>query len=472
MTDLTRAREVALNILLELEETGAYARDGLDASPELHELSRRDAGFATRLVLGVVGSYGCLDELIDTYCDKPGRMNGRIREALRISAFEMLYLGTEPRAAVSQGVELVRLKAKSAAGFANAVLRRVAEDRGAYLGAEDVDPGPERRLVSLARTAGLPVWLMREIESSLGPEAAERLARAELEPAPTAVCLNPRDGSAVAEVDALVSSNAPSTVLPGCIAPVSSSELVRTDLFKRSALAVCDLNAQIVATAATVPGSCLEIGAGRGTKSFVMASQALRCGFDRASVAVELSKRKTRLNRRRLERAGLDGGARFITGDACDLDRALAAVDREAGERVSYDSVLVDAPCTGTGTMRRHPEIPWRLLPEDVDEYMPSLQLALLDEAAERVRPGGQLIYATCSVLRQENEGVVNRFLDGRLGPSFELVPVSDAPAFSVDGFDGAAAYVRGREDARGLFRSVPGPDSFDGHFCARFIRA
>ncbi len=90
------ARRVALDILLDLEESGAYARDGLDASPELRELSRRDAGLATRLVLGVVATYGCLDELIDTYCEKPGRMNARIREALRIAAFEIVYLGTEP----------------------------------------------------------------------------------------------------------------------------------------------------------------------------------------------------------------------------------------------------------------------------------------------------------------------------------------------------------------------------------------
>ena len=153
MTDLSPARRVALDILLDLEESGAYARDGLDASPELRELSRRDAGLATRLVLGVVATYGCLDELIDTYCEKPGRMNARIREALRIAAFEIVYLGTEPRAAVSQGVELVRTRAKSAAGFANAVLRRIVADRGVYLAAEDVPAGSERDTVSAARSA-------------------------------------------------------------------------------------------------------------------------------------------------------------------------------------------------------------------------------------------------------------------------------------------------------------------------------
>lgn len=479
MTELSPARRVALTILLDLEESGAYARDGLDASPELHELSRRDAGLATRLVLGVVATYGCLDELIDTYCDKPGRMNQNIREALRIATFEILYLGTEPRAAVSQGVELVRLKAKSAAGFANAVLRRVTEDRLVYLDAEDLPAGSERALVSMARRSGLPVWLMREVVSSRGAEVAHQLAACELEPAPTAVHVNPLDAAAQHELAALEGEHeeraevTPTAfpALPGCVSPVSSAALVHTDLLRRSAVAVCDGHAQLVATAATMPGSCLEVGSGRGTKSFVMASQAARCGLVRTAVAVEVSKKKNRLNRRRLERAGLADEVRFVTGDGCDLDCALAELDRRAGERRTFDSVLVDAPCTGTGTMRRHPEIPWRLLPDDIDRAMPELQLALLTEAARRVAPGGQLLYATCSVLSQENEAVVDAFLASKAGRAFSLVSVSEAPIFKRAEFEVAAAYVRDYESDRGVFQTVPAPGAFDGHFCARLIR-
>lgn len=478
MTELSPARRVALTILLDLEQSGAYARDGLDASPELRELSRRDAGLATRLVLGVVATYGCLDELIDTYCDKPGRMNQNIREALRIATFEILYLGTEPRAAVSQGVELVRLKAKSAAGFANAVLRRVTEDRMVYLDAEDVPAGPERDLVSLARRCGLPVWLMQEVVASRGMAAARQLASSELEPAPVAVHVNPFDAAAQDELAGLKEDDEELSgtalpafpVLPGCVAPVASAAIVHTDLLKRSAVAVCDGHAQLVATAATMPGSCLEVGSGRGTKSFVMAAQAARCGFVRTAVAIEVSKKKNRLNRRRLERAGLSDEVRLVTGDGCDLDRALVEVDQKAGDRRIFDSVLVDAPCTGTGTMRRHPEIPWRLLPDDIDRAMPELQLALLTEAARRVAPGGQLLYATCSVLTQENEAVVRAFLVSEVGKAFSLVPMSDAPIFTRPDFEAAARYVRALESDRGYFQTVPALDGFDGHFCARLV--
>lgn len=470
MTELSPARRVALDILLDLEESGAYAREGLDASRALHELAPRDAGLATRLVLGVVATYGCLDELIDTYCDKPGRMNQRIREALRIAVFELVYLGTEPRAAVSQGVELVRTRAKSAAGFANAVLHRVTEDRGAYLDAEDVPAGDERRIVSAARHAGLPEGLVREAVAALGWERVEQLVASELEPASVAVHLSPLDAAAPREL--VARSGVDGTVrLPGLVGPVSGSGFVHSAALKRAAAVACDANAQLVASAAVMPGACLEVGAGRGTKTFVMAAQAARAHIERDAVALELSERKTVLNRERLARAGLDAGVRFVTGDGCELDRALAPVDRAAGERVRFESVLVDAPCTGTGTMRRHPEIPWRLTYEDITETMPRLQGALLAAAAGRVQPGGHLFYATCSVLRQENADVVDAFLASPAGRGFALERFSAAPFFQREECADARAYAREHEDGRGLFQTVPALGSFDGHFCAHFVR-
>lgn len=470
MTELSPARRVALDILLDLEESGAYARDGLDGSRALHELAPRDAGLATRLVLGVVATYGCLDELIDTYCDKPGRMNQRIREALRIAVFELVYLGTEPRAAVSQGVELVRTRAKSAAGFANAVLHRVTEDRGSYLDAEDVPVGAERRIVSAARRAGLPEGVVREAVASQGWERVDQLVASELEPAPVAVHLSPLDADAPHELTARVVADG-AVRLPGLVSPVSGSGFVHSAALKRAAAVACDANAQLVASAAVMPGTCLEVGAGRGTKTFVMAAQAMRAHIERSVIALEVSGHKTELNRERLARAGLDVGVSFVTGDGCQLTRSLFPVDRAAGRCVRFDSVLVDAPCTGTGTMRRHPEIPWRLTYEDVTVTMPRLQADLLAEAAGRVRPGGHLFYATCSVLRQENEGVVDVFLSSPAGHGFSLERVSNAPFFQRLECSDARGYVREHEDARGLFQTVPSLDGFDGHFCAHLVR-
>lgn len=482
MTELSPARRVALDLLLELEETGAYARDALDASPAMRSLDRRDAGLAMRLVLGVVASFGCLDELIDTYAARPDRMDGRVREALRIAAFELVYLKREPRAAVSQGVELVRTQARGAAGFANAVLRRIAEDARAYLDAVDVASPSRRRIVSLARTGGLPVWLAARVADSIGFDAARELAASQFEPAPVAVHLNPLDDDAAVELmglaDAVAAAPAvpaPASPLAGALVRVAGADVVHSAALRRSGLAVCDLNAQLVATAALAPGSYLEVGSGRGTKTFVMAAQAARLGIERVAVALELSRKKTRLNVRRLERAGLDGGVSCITGNGCDLDRALERIDRGMGERALFSSVLVDAPCSGTGTMRRHPEIPWSLVPEDLEtgvrDSLPGLQLALLASAAARVAPGGQLLYATCSVLEEEDEGVVDAFLRCDAGRAFEVAAFSEAEIFGHEGLADAATYARAHGTACGFFRSCPAPGDFDGHFCARLVR-
>ena len=162
MSKLSPARSAALAALLEADRSGAFVRDLMDELPCARSLDQRDAAFALRLALGVSATKGCLDEALDAYVAKPGKVQRSIRMALRIAAFEIIYLGSEPRVAVSQGAELVRSRAKSAVGFANAVLRRVAEGREVYLAASDIATD-ERAVVSKARRAGVPAWLAREM---------------------------------------------------------------------------------------------------------------------------------------------------------------------------------------------------------------------------------------------------------------------------------------------------------------------
>lgn len=444
-TALSPARAAALSVLAEAGERDARVRDLLGSYSRLEGLDGRDAGFARRLALGTMATRGCLDELIDAHLDRPSKVSARVRWALRIAVFEFAYLGTPAEAAVSQGVELVRSQARAAAGLANAVLRRVAEDASGYLAAADAADPSMRALVARARRAGLPVWLLRRIDASLGERAAGLLLDSELEPPPIAAHLNPR--TATGDIPELLDEGDPAArgVPQGCRLVSSPSALIRSGALVRGDAVVCDLNAQTVALAAVRAGTCLEVGSGRGTKTFVMAAEGARRGLAREHVALDLYEAKTRQNLERLRSAGLDAGVRAITGDATDLDAALACLDTEAGERRLFDTVLVDAPCSGTGTMRRHPEIPWRLTPEEVDCDLPALQLRLLNEAAGRVAPGGALIYATCSVLRAEDEGVVESFLDGPAGTGLSL---------------------------DSTLRTVPAPGAFDGHFMAVLHRA
>lgn len=125
MSKLSPARKLALDVLMEADRRGMYARDVLSSRASAKALDQRDSAFAARLALGVAATQGILDELLDQFLDKPKKVAPRVRMALRISAFEMLYLHTPGRVAVSQGVELVRSGAKSAAGLANAVRIRL-----------------------------------------------------------------------------------------------------------------------------------------------------------------------------------------------------------------------------------------------------------------------------------------------------------------------------------------------------------
>lgn len=436
MTKLASARKAALRVLVDAERSGTYARDALNADAGVQALDARDRGLALRLTLGVTATLGCLDEALDAFIAKPKKVAPRVRWCLRISTFELLYFHTPAEVAVSQGVELVRSCARGAVGLANAVLRRVAEGREAYLAAEGVADG-DRAVVQLARAGGLPVWLVRSIIEARGLEAVRLLVASELDAAPLAVHLNAR-------VDDLDGIGGNSCEIPGCIVDVDGPALIASGALDRADAVVSDANAQAVACRAIRNGSLLEIGAGRGTKSFVIAAESHRAGLARNHVAVELSEDKCALNRERLAAAGLDAGMRVLSGDACDLDPVLASLDLEAGERYLFDTVLVDAPCSGTGTMRRHPEIPWRLDPEDAFHGLPELQLQMLTEASRRVAPGGRLIYATCSVLPTENEGVVEMFLASEAGERFAL--------------EGSPS------------QTMPAPGTYDGHFCAVFL--
>ena len=456
------ARRVALEVLVETERRGAYTREVLKSSTAYRQLDSRDQAFAQRLALGVTATVGCLDDLLNQFLSKPGKVSPRVRMALRIAIFELLYLATPSEVAVSQGVELVRSQASAAAPLANAVLRRVAEGAAGFLVADDAAP-EHRAVVRAARRSGLPVWLVRELMASLDGGCFEALVGSQLEPAPVAFHLHP-----ACDAESLV-VDSPSP-FPGCVVPAHPGALLRSGLLDTAHAVASDEHAQLVATMATQEGSCLEIGAGRGTKSFVISAQARRAGIEgRRHVAVDLFEQKCAQNLERLLAAGFDDVQAFA-GDATDLSSVLEPLD-QGGAPALFDVVLLDAPCSGTGTMRRHPEIPWRLNRSDCQRDLPALQLSLLVAASARVAPGGSLLYATCSVLAAENEGVVDAFLASEAGSGFQLVPVTEAPLFQLEAYQGARELAAGAMTARGMLRTSPARSAADGHFCARLVR-
>ncbi|MBM6774821.1 transcription antitermination factor NusB [Olsenella profusa] len=437
MARATAARRRALALLGECRRRGAHARDLLRASDALDELSERDRGLVTRLVLGVTAAAGELDRVVDSHLRRGARLEPRVRDALRLSSFELLYLGHRADACVSQGVELVRGVAPRAAGLANAVLRRVATEDVPVLAAArtSVETG-SFDAADLARVGALPEWLAERALASLGPARAASWALRALEPAgawvvANRVRLSSGEASALLENAGCAPEPGP---LPGSFRLGTPAALAPSGLVERADVLPCDLAAQEVALAcAPAPGErALEVGSGRGTKTLLLEGAAVAAGGPCEIVAVEADARRSERAAARMEAAGAAAHVCCVAADARSLDATLGI----------FDLAFVDAPCTGTGTLARHPEIAWSLEPGAPGE-LAALQLELLSSAASRVGEGGRLVYATCSVLAQENDDVVRAFLASPAGVGFELV---------------GAGLTEDRPDA-------------DTHFCARLRR-
>lgn len=480
MATVAPARSVALAILSRARRRGAYARELLRSAPEMTRLSLKGRGLTSRLVLGTMATSGMLDSILDGYLKKPRSLEPRVRDALRISTFEALYLSTAAQVVVSQGVELVRSVAPRASGLANAVLRKVlAEGRplvaearsrvaaAAAMGASDVSAA------DLAFTAGMPRWLAEAVLSSLGPVRAASAAVSQLEPAPmwvavnSAVCDDERAKRRLKEVGA----GPVPIVLPGSFLLEHPAALSGSGLVGSVDVVVSDLGSQMVSRiGAPLPGTALlEVGQGRATKTILLENAAMSLGGAASIVAVDLSESKVCIARERVGH-GWEADVVSLAYDA----RALDATDLPAELDRTFDTVFCDVPCSGTGTMRRHPEIPWSLKEANLDpanpDGLPALQLQILTAASRRCAVGGTVVYATCSILEEENAGVVRRFLESDAGHGFELVPALEAP-----GVQGAPEpfqeLVAERIGPSGVFSSSPVPDGPDGHFAARLVR-
>ena len=410
MARLSAARRAALALAGERRRRGARARDFLRGADALSELDERDRGLAVRLVMGVTAAEGTLDALIDSHVQKGGaskktRLEPRVRDALRIAVFELVYLGTRPDVAVSQGVELVRSVAPRAAGLANAVLRRVAEKDVALVA--DARARVESGAFDahdLALVGALPLWLAERV----GTRALTALV-----PAAPWVATNDTKGQPLRIILEEAGCEPEAGPLPRSYRLGAPSRLAPSGLVERVEVIPCDLAAQEVALAcAPAPGErVLEVGQGRGTKTLLLQNAAIAAGGPCEITAVEVSPRKSKLASRRMEAAGLAEYVRCVCADGRALPDDLG----------TFDLVFLDAPCTGTGTLSRHPEIAWSLEPSAPAE-LSALQAELLASAAAHVAPGGRLVYATCSVLAEENDAVIAAFLASPSGAGFELV--------------------------------------------------
>jgi 16S rRNA (cytosine967-C5)-methyltransferase len=449
MSGVAPARRAAYLALRAVTSGRSDLPDAL-ARSRVRLTDHRDQALAAGIAAGTLRWMGALDALLEAFGRRPvSRLDAEVLDVLRLGAFQLLHLDRVPaRAVIDDGVDLVReLRKSSASGFVNAVLRRIDRERAALpLPGRPADGTGAAALDYLSVTLSHPRWLAERRLRSLGFEAAEAWARFDNSPAPVTLRVNTLKTTREALVTALAAHDV--TVEAARFSPeglvVVSGQPMASTLFEQGWFFVQDEASQLVALATGArPGErVLDACASPGGKAVAMAAAMHDRG---AIVAGDLRGRRVRL----LRETVLRSGARSV--HVARLDAATLPFD------APFDLVLLDAPCSGLGTIRRDPEIRWRRTEADL-AVLAAAQRVLLESAARTVKPGGRLVYATCSSEPEENEAVVESFLAAHAGFAVGPVelrgpaPTGSAPLVTPDG------YLRTRPDLHqleGFFAAV-----------------
>ncbi|MFA4082122.1 RsmB/NOP family class I SAM-dependent RNA methyltransferase [Mycobacteroides salmoniphilum] len=394
---LDPARQAALDVLRAVSRNDAYANLALPALLRERGISGRDAAFATELTYGTSRARGLLDAVIASAAGRSiDQVDEGLLDPLRLGAYQLLRTRVEPHAALSTTVDAVAVEFdQGRAGFVNAVLRTISR-RSEHEWVQELAPPESDRIGRLAFATAHPRWIAQAFSDALGPAAVELgdvLASDDERPV---VHLAARPGHVDAEtlaeeVGGTVGRYSPYAVyLPG-------GNPGRLEALRDGLAQVQDEGSQLVARAialAPLDGTderWLDLCAGPGGKTALLGALAAECGAH--VTAVEIA----------AHRAGL-----VATATKSLPVTVLTADGRESGlPPASFDRVLVDAPCTGLGALRRRPEARWRRQPGDIPALV-KLQRELLSSAIELTRPGGIIVYSTCSPHLAETVGVVS----------------------------------------------------------------
>jgi 16S rRNA (cytosine967-C5)-methyltransferase len=391
------ARIAAFDILLAVEQRDAFASELLH-SESYAKLSPADHRLATEIVMGVLRWQSFLDEEIATHISQPfAKLDIEVLTTLRIGIYQLQFLERVPaRAAIYESVELIkRARKRSAVPFVNAVLRKIQK-------LVKTDPGAEAKSVSeLSQTYAHPAWLAERWVERFGFEAAQAICKYDQRIPETAIRI------AVGFSDQTLQEEGIKTVPGRLLASarrVKSGDVTKATSFINGDIAIQDEGSQLVALLAGRGKYILDCCAAPGGKTRVLAER----NPESKILAVELHAHRAALLRKLVPHRNVA----VITADAASF-----SLHRQ------FDRILVDVPCSGTGTLARNPEIKWRLMPADLQD-LASRQSAILRSAVKHLASGGKLIYSTCSLEKDENPSVVEGVLS--LEPGVRLVPCEE----------------------------------------------
>jgi 16S rRNA (cytosine967-C5)-methyltransferase len=395
---ISAARRCAFTVLRRTFEHGAYADRALRAQVARAGLEGRDLALATRLALGTVQHRATLDHLIEVLAERPvERLDPPTLAALRLGLFQLCFLdGVASHAAVDDSVELAKASRRGGHRLVNAVLRRAAREARALVESLD-DATPQAAGIRHSH----PEWVARLWWDALGPDEARALMAADNHPPESALRANAlvaRPDEVARELDACGVGVHPAERVPEGLVLEAPFDARASSLWRAGAI-MPQSRASMLVSRVVAPEPAervLDLCAAPGAKSTHLAALSEGRG---EVVAVERRPARARAlaeNANRMRAANI----RVLVGDARD--------DHGRG----FDRVLVDPPCSGLGTLSARPDLRWRTSPEAV-EQLAGLQGEILAAAARALRPGGVLVYSTCTISPQENEGQVERLLAG-----------------------------------------------------------
>ena len=448
---ISPARSAAFDILLRVEREASYASELLH-SQRYDGLSAADHSLATEIVMGVLRWRSLLDSEIAAASSQPfSKLDLEVVTALRIALYQLRYLDRIPAwAAINGSVELVkRARKRSAAPFANAILRKLVSKPAA----KNKEPAPTSDSSSpekIAKNWAHPLWLVEHWTRAYGVEAAVEICGYDQTIPMTAIRL--RDPQAEAQLRAQGIELAPGAILASARI-VQHGEISKAAGFKQGRFVIQDEASQLVAALVGEGASILDCCAAPGGKTLAIADRDAHANI----VAVELHPHRARLLKRLL-----DPQPRDTNRGSCQI-QVIAGDARNLPVASKFERVLADVPCSGTGTLARNPEIKWRLEAADLSDLQ-ARQLAILGSAMKHVAIRGRLIYSTCSLEKEENEDVIERALAE--DSSFRVLDCStQLGRLRQEGdliWPDLASLTRGP-----FLRTIPGIHPCDGFFAA-----
>ncbi len=440
-------RSIAFEVLTAVDAKGAFADLALDARLRRSEfLTDRDRRLATELVYGTLRRRGSLDRCLRPFLQRPlDSLDPEVLRALRLGTYQVLFLDRVPdHAAVNESVNLAhRFGPRGSGGLVNGALRALcrAREEGNSIPWDHIRTGED----------DLPGWLARIWERELGKTKAGELRRAILDPPQTVLRTNILRTDRQGLIDRLAAEGCeaePVEGLPQAVRLTEGGDVRRTGCYRQGWCVQQDGASQmIVEVLAPTPGErVLDLCAAPGIKTTHMAEKMTDRGL---IVALDLHPARLRELAECCRRMGVTVAVP-LCADAAGRRHPL-------GSRLRFDRVLVDAPCSGLGILRRTPEKKWRPSPDFAT--LGSLQSGLIRTAADQVRPGGILVYSTCTVHREENEAIVEDFVAER-----EEFVREEVTPFLPPGLEELCSEA-------GYFVSWARPTGFDLFFAARLRR-